>query len=323
MQCYQIFLTEKCNRQCSFCYINKNDYVETAQNIEKFILEVKKQNERSSSFSIDLFGGEPLLNMNGIKQIVEGFSTYRNIQINLITNGDFIEKLYDYEYLQRIKVRVTAYDFFYDTQKYSSIVEEFKSRDIIENLSFSYTFTSKDFQHINTFIDFCRNHKVKSSVRFSHDKKSWKDVTTNVIYSTLYSFYDQQFKTFYNKTTFDIQESISNQLRRFIQCLFDDNVQECNCMTETNKVFYRGKFINTCIRFLETNLKKHYFLNRCQSCQYKTICSKSCVAEYEANDVDEKLCIIQKVLFDVLSKNFLDYENDHRLNQIISYFSMF
>lgn len=97
-----ILLTWACNLKCIYCYEGAGEIKnatltsETAENIIKFI---KKQAENRSSkyISINLFGGEPLVNFKVGKQIlieIEKFckETNRQLYTSIITNGTLINE---------------------------------------------------------------------------------------------------------------------------------------------------------------------------------------------------------------------------------------
>ncbi|MCK4890906.1 MAG: radical SAM protein, partial [Candidatus Aminicenantes bacterium] len=84
-----LILTEKCNIDCSFCYQGtkdpKNMSPETSVKILKLL-----QNNISSEVHLSFSGGEPLLNFDLIRDIVEynsGIPDPPLYKYSLITNG--------------------------------------------------------------------------------------------------------------------------------------------------------------------------------------------------------------------------------------------
>jgi len=88
---YEFIATTKCNRNCSFCWVEKSSYVASKDDAFKFVDEVKKlECGGQRKFKISLFGGEPLLNLEAIGIIIKAFEDDNRCQINISTNGDLI-----------------------------------------------------------------------------------------------------------------------------------------------------------------------------------------------------------------------------------------
>lgn len=81
-------LSENCNMNCTYCYqdnkINKNMKSELVEVISKYI------NNENFNHKIKLFGGEPTLNMNMVKVILDKFP---NEEYLMVSNGVLIEHM--------------------------------------------------------------------------------------------------------------------------------------------------------------------------------------------------------------------------------------
>ena len=89
-----LMLTENCNLACKYCFEKHNTKIMTNEIIRKSLnyLFNNSLNSNKNSVNITLFGGEPLLNIQGVKEALEyGFflSQINNIPISysLITNA--------------------------------------------------------------------------------------------------------------------------------------------------------------------------------------------------------------------------------------------
>jgi len=82
-----IFLTYRCNFNCSYCYVKKRKTKElSSKELIKIIDKLKKKNSKLKE--INFMGGEPLLRFDTIKKIV---SNYKNkFEYNLNTNGSLL-----------------------------------------------------------------------------------------------------------------------------------------------------------------------------------------------------------------------------------------
>ena len=82
MEIKQIVLTEKCNLNCGYCYMQQRDNMMS----EETFMDI--YDGFDSDYQIDLFGGEPLINWDLIMFIVEKCeSDDRCKGINLYSNG--------------------------------------------------------------------------------------------------------------------------------------------------------------------------------------------------------------------------------------------
>lgn len=89
MEVKQIVLTEKCNLNCSYCYIEQKDNMMSEE------VFLKHFETFSQDYIIDLFGGEPLLNWDLIKFITGKCLTSsksRCMGINLYSNGLLLDQ---------------------------------------------------------------------------------------------------------------------------------------------------------------------------------------------------------------------------------------
>ena len=314
MMNYQIYLTEKCTRKCQFCNLIQREYIESHNNINKFISLIKSFHGQFDNFSIDLFGGEPLLNIEAIKLIASAFIDWC-CKLKLITNADLLCNYINEPFIHRLDVVISAYDIFNDIDKYKNFQSIVKSN----TLSFQYTFTQDDFQKIIDFKNICEKIlKTNYNIIISHDPKSWNKINIDDLYEKMYLMYNQIFFDFYNKKTFILPIPIERHFKRYIQLLFDPDVKSFYCFQDKKKIFYHGNFIkNACLRLDITSYDKIDIPKRCINCKYEKICPKSCVAEYVNGDIPESLCIYNKVVFDVIHNNLKELKNDRFISQLL------
>ncbi|MER3123740.1 radical SAM protein, partial [Bacillus altitudinis] len=95
-----MFLTRECNLDCKYCYVGEKENVsmsiETADKIIKFI-DNKAKNPaylRNNTVRVVLHGGEPLLNYEVLKYIVEKLENKKDYTaiFDMTTNGTILNK---------------------------------------------------------------------------------------------------------------------------------------------------------------------------------------------------------------------------------------
>lgn len=95
-----ILLTHACNFRCTYCYEGAGEVFsdtmtkETASSICDFLIN-KSEESNSNFLSINLFGGEPLMNINIGFFILDKLSKYckeksKNLITSIITNGSLL-----------------------------------------------------------------------------------------------------------------------------------------------------------------------------------------------------------------------------------------
>lgn len=88
MSLFNIWVTEKCNMCCTYCYedekrcIDMNDKV-----IEKTVSFIMNNMEQNNSNLINFHGGEPLLVIDSITKIINSCNTFGRFSYSLTTNG--------------------------------------------------------------------------------------------------------------------------------------------------------------------------------------------------------------------------------------------
>ncbi|MEM0465718.1 MAG: IMP dehydrogenase [Candidatus Pacearchaeota archaeon] len=114
---YHILLTEKCDSECKYCYkkslnefdnkLNKKfkfDFSEP-ENFSVDLKKLKKFIEKDKEAVIIFYGGEPLLEIEIIKKIIENI----NVPYRIQTNGKNLNKL-PFKYLKKIKKILVSID---------------------------------------------------------------------------------------------------------------------------------------------------------------------------------------------------------------------
>lgn len=107
---FEFVLTQQCNLDCKYCYVEKkNTYmsVDTFENTHLNNLYTILNNKHDREFEITLFGGEPLLNWDVAKHIIEWGDIVANCKrIKLFTNGLLLDEE-KVDILRRFNVETT------------------------------------------------------------------------------------------------------------------------------------------------------------------------------------------------------------------------
>ena len=315
--CYEIILTDRCNRKCKFCYINQSGYTETTENINRFIDEVRRrQKDVVDSFDIHIFGGEPFLNYDGVKLVYDAFIDDPRAKVHIFSNGDLITEDKAVR-LGRAMLHMTAYSIFNPEShnRYSRIYNMFNW------CSCSYTLTGNDIMRFDELEDIFKGLGFKYRLHLSHDPYSWSSFNVERLYDIIYGIamkkLDEYSQRFTNQEP-RVDGFVEPYVARYVQSMIDGNMKQNFCVNDDKKTFYKGRFVGPCIRIGDIEMK--YDGTRCKGCDYELICTKGCFAELKP-DVDIRLCTLEKARFDAV-KDFFD-RNLPNIERILDFYIKF
>lgn len=289
---FELILTDSCNRNCNFCQIKKNNYFISEKEIIKFCDYVNNYNGKRI---VNLFGGEPLLNKDGIRTCLNKLKL--STKINLYTNGDNLKK--EDIYLNRTNIQVTAYDIFDNSEKYSEMCKNFK------NISFTFTFDQDTIFLTEDFKEICKhelNNKFK--IALSHSNNSWDKIENDNLYNLIREITHNEI--IYGINNKKLSKFIEPKVKRIYELKNNPNVKRVNCLSEGKMTFYKGEFLKVpCILYSNSDSCPNHYHHKCKKCIYDKICTKSCSFETINGEVPEKLCIIEKAQFDEIDSFFV------------------
>ncbi len=89
---YIVYLTDKCNMNCKYCYEHKKDREISFENIKNLVDNIIRYDE-SESCVLSFYGGEPLLKFDLIKQTIEYINSQnknKRFLYSMTTNGTLL-----------------------------------------------------------------------------------------------------------------------------------------------------------------------------------------------------------------------------------------
>lgn len=326
---YELILTDRCTRCCKFCQIQQTGYDESIQNIEKFIDLVKNA---TGDFKVQLFGGEPLLNLEGIRAVVEQLSRDPRCQaIMLATNGDLIPEACGEKWVKQVDWHISAYDIFNDPAKYQ------KMRDMLgKDVSIQYTFTEDDINLVPRLQSIARSFAIpmKYKIAFSHSRSSWTRINVVELRDLVFNAATSELELLLDEFPRPLGALMVKPLKRVVECCLlqkDFKAKKRLCCLDqddqdqhSKKVFYRGEFVGPCILARDVPADKrclHSVDPKCKVCDYDIICTRSCFCELggrgEEQIVDDKLCAIQKAQFDAVCQFAVQHQYSRVWREIL------
>ena len=122
---YELILTDKCTRNCSFCNNKQSQFVASLEQVQAFYNQViaRQKGHPLSVYQISIFGGEPTLNIDALDLTVKLFID-KPCKIVIYTNADLIDQILDKPYISRVVLQISAYDIFSNLEKYLNVINK-------------------------------------------------------------------------------------------------------------------------------------------------------------------------------------------------------
>jgi len=299
MEIKQIVLTEKCNLNCEYCYIEQK---ENMMSEETFI---KIHKTFVDDYQIDLFGGEPLINWSLIKFIIEKCkSDSRCHQINLYSNGLLLDReKVDYLKEQDLVNFFWSYDGLW--------AEDEIDPEILKLVKELTTFVAvqigpPNLNIVNNYTYFINRLQMTPTFTLMKDKR-WtpEDVLKfRQEFKILCQFFINAFNQGYNY----MPKIIYMTLKRLIAGLSNrDSLPWCGAGVRMIAYMPNGE-IFPCARFGTEGLNAGYIESpECQDCDINFLCDKGCYHQVVKYGVLKEICELNRIVLTAV------IEMNHRL----------
>ncbi len=336
---YHLILTEKCNSNCRYCYEksmsefdneleNKFDFdFSESEKFNSSITDLKKFLAKDKNPVLIFYGGEPLLEIEKIKEIIDAI----NVPFRMQTNGKYLDKL-SINYLNKIdKILISLdgnkdrTDFNRGEGTYEKIMDNIRlikeqgySGELIARMTISSDFPDL-YEQILLLIE-----QGFSSIHWQIDAGFYK-----------FDFDEEKFKNFisaYNKSVSKLIDYWIDEMKKgkvlklypflgIVESILKNESTKLRCgaghsgyaITQSGKIVACP--IMNCIKNFEAgnlknsspeNLKKFSVAEPCSSCNYLDLCGGRCLYWNKAKlwpaKGDELICSTIKHLIDELKK---------------------
>jgi len=324
-------ITENCNLKCSYCnqIHSKNNL--NLDFVKNFFNEIKLK-ELNKPITFEIFGGEPFLEFNKIKELINIISSElpgpkRNlIEIKINTNGLIWRKEIPYFFKDLLEKNfnrklIISYDGLWQNLRgdkhINKIIEEnisnflgFKCINSFTTISFSYNGLNnqdlvKNYLYIlnNYPIAFNKINHYLIREPWSWSREKFKKYIND--FKEFLKFDYINYKKFGYHTKY-IQNKINEFLNPTFGCGFGetritltkDKILDCGLDNDFNKQYYDKKIGKKDIEY------------NCLSCEIFNYCKKICPKKifYLNKEGKNYLCEIKKEEFKILKNYFKKYD---------------
>jgi uncharacterized protein len=331
---YHIILTERCNSKCRYCYEKSMKEFENGLE-EKWEFdssipvdcEVKVENLKNflkASDTLIFYGGEPLLKLDKIKEIIDNISCQFVIQ----TNGKLLDTVPD-NYLMKFSKMLVSIDgdkertdFNKGTGTYDKVVGNVKNirergfkGEIVARMTISYPDL---FEQVKYLLDL----GIFDAVHWQIDAGFYKNDFDFEEFSIFVEKYNESVKELIDFWISKMKEGKVLMLYPFVgivESILKDEKTRLRCGSgysnytiNTNGMISACPILNGvknfyCGKIGDENLKEINVLEPCSSCDYLDLCGGRCLysnyAKLWPREGQELICKTIIYLIDFLRDN--------------------
>ena len=309
----ELIITRDCNFSCSYCNVKKSKSTMSLDVVKKSIQFLLTNSKTNTDNEIVFFGGEPTLEFDMIKKIVESLKPLNLItKYVLPTNGSILnQEMYAYCKKNNIQVSL-SYDGI-KSQSARGEINDFSSKTLYRANITTTEDNCKDLMYnLEQMIDdsFIR-------VNYSFDKTAeWGPAACSTLAKSLDEF--MKWYLVEVRTCIDIN-LVKMPIETYNKKMFlDDKVTSCGAGStrfaiDTNGDIYPCTGVLDRKEFIIGNVNESMSVkninslngDKCSSCEYLNYCENYCIAS-------DSLCNPKKELFKVV-KNIHEKLKDNTL----------
>lgn len=279
------FITNKCNANCSYCFVPHDNYVMSKEDIDNIIVPEEGDNV--------IYGGEPTLYPELVEHLIRKLN---NKNIYLYTNGSNVPFL---QTLKNVRIYVN-----YDAYKY---VLHKNVEDILQ-YDWIFTIAPSNLDYVvevyNDFLKYDKYAYLKIMSYYQNNSLYWNEDTISKLNDTLSSLYEIYTDILINTGKDYMPYILRDTLKRLL-AYSSNQTLDVNCIRDNH--------------FMNSNMKckdcQRYENNtRCLNCIYKNYCmfNTSCFSNVPCD-----LCSIMNILNDMAYKVFNRLKDNNNFQRTI------
>ena len=321
MKLVTVFLSEKCNLNCSYC--NQDKLSKDVINPQLFLNEYRRVRKSfpDELIQIDFFGGEPLLFMDLIKTIISETENDGNIQYGMPTNGLLLtEEILEYLIEKKVNVSLSFDGLWHDKNRLQlngkgTVPRFFEKRELFQRIpNFKiHTMVYKGCYNLLENHLYIRKHfGVNPELTLVRDMHVWDTKSVERLKVGITELFDW----YINNPEEEMPYFILFYLRHFINYESKGLVKDF-CGAGTDIFMFSENKPVPCNRFKDNPemvelIPKYERMSECETCEVKNYCEKGCLFEQIKNKGPIKeLCDVYKFMY----KNVSDMTKQLRNNE--------
>lgn len=320
MKTLLVVLSEKCNLNCSYCNVDKwsKDHIDPKLYLEEF----RKMREQfpDETIKIDFFGGEPLLQIDLIQEILDGIRDDGNTKLFMPTNGlllteDIAKWLID----ENIEVSISFDGLWQDRNRLQlngkgTLERFYEKRNLFHSLPDVTCHTMVDkgcYNLLENHLFIRDNFGFNPQLTLVRDVGTWSTAGVEKLKIGITEIFDWYIQN----PEEDMPYFIAFYLRHFLN-YHSKGVTINNCGAGTDMFMFSENKVVPCTRFKDSPemiavIPKYAQMPECQSCEVKNYCQKGCLFEQIKNQGPiVELCDIYKYVYREVKRMSSELKNN-------------
>lgn len=318
MKFISLILSEKCNLNCSYCYITDKQSSKKVS-FEVFQKEFPKIYDPTEEYTFDIMGGEPLLQLDLVKKFTE-YAYERNFKIKMMTNALLLTPEI-INYLNNYKVKISiSYDGLWQKERSSDYSDDiFDLIKSIDDYEVHSMWNGKYFNLVENHIFLSDIFKVNPQLTMVRDIGIWNENNIEQAKQSIDELVQYAIKS---ETIPKFLEHFLSHILRFHKKGYTQ--KDCGA-GQSILAFHDNEFFS-CYRYydkeemfeeeMKSDKRMYTF---CQGCEVYDYCEKGCLVQQLENQKPiEYLCEMYKHIYKVLRLN-INKLNTKEITKLINY----
>ena len=307
MKLLTVFLSEKCNLNCTYC--NQDKWSKNSIDPELFLEEYRRRRAEfpTELIQIDFFGGEPLMFLELVKTIITGTENDGNIQYGMPTNGLLLtDEILEYLIEKKVNVSLSFDGLWQDRNRLQlngkgTIQRFFEKRELfqrIPNFKIHTMIHRGCYNLLENHLFIRDNFGVNPALTLVRDIGVWDAKSVEKLTAGISELVDW----YISNPEEDMPEFIRYYFRHFLNYHNNGYVKD-NCGASVDIFMFSDNKPVPCNRFkdspeLVAEIPKYARMKECESCEVRNYCEKGCLFEQIKNQGPvPELCDIYKYTY--------------------------
>jgi uncharacterized protein len=314
-------LSEQCNLNCSYCNVDKWSKIRIDPH--QYIQEYHKLRAQypDELIQIDFYGGEPLLQLDLIKIIVESLKNEEKIKFFMPTNGLLIdEEIAEYIIENNIEISISFDGLWHDKNRLqlngkSTRQRLWEKRELFKrlpNVNCHTMIAEGCYNLLENQLYIQEYFGFNPELTLVRDVGTWTPKSVEKLQVGITELFDY----YINKPDQEIPKFIQFYLRHFIKK--NQGFVKNNCGAGTSIFMFSENKIVPCNRFKDSpdmiaEIPKYAQMKECQTCEVRDYCEKGCLFEQIKNQGPiVELCDLYKYIYREVKRMTVELkDNEH------------
>lgn len=327
MKTLLVVLSEKCNLNCSYCGVDK--WSKKSIDAELYLAEFRKMRLQypDEKIKIDFFGGEPLLQINLIKTILDGVRDDGNIKLFMPTNGLLLnDEIVRWLIEENIEVSISFDGLWQDRNRLQlngkgTLQKFFDKKELFKKLPGVSCHTMIDkgcYNLLENHLFIKDNFGFNPHLTLVRDVGTWSAEGVEKLMVGIKELFDWYIKN----PEQDMPHFILFYLRHFLN-YHTKGVEIDNCGAGTEMFMFSENKIVPCTRFKDSpemiaEIPQYAQMTVCKTCEVRNYCKKGCLFEQIKNKGPIKeLCDVYKFMYKNVSDMTKQLKNNENFKNTV------